>query len=242
MNPNDYNTNLPATSNKANSVELLNQTKRLRPNIPKASASQLCLLVLDASGSMNNLHYGGQTKADAVKEASLGLITRFKQSSKRANFHLGILNFDHRVIIRQEPTPVMSMKNDIVLIMNDLGARTDIGNALLKAYEICTAFLAEEQSGGLPHSTVILIMSDGFCDKPEETIAIAEDIKQKHTLRKLKIATSIFGIKNHDTEAEKAIELLKNVASLNEDGTPCFQQTDSVEALRNFFIVSSGVA
>ena len=238
MNPNDNSSNLLVTGSISNTISALNQTKIFRPkSTPKANACQLCLLVLDASGSMRWAHYGGQTKADAVNEGTLGLITRLKQSSKRADFHVGVINFDHRVIVRQQPIPVLTMELPKALLeLDDLGDATDIGNALKQAHLICESFLAGQQAGGLPHSTVILLMSDGVCRDPEQTLVIAETIKQDHPMNKIKIVTSLFGDDND--ESASAVDLLRTIASIK-DGTPCFLQTDNVEALRNFFAASS---
>ena len=247
MNP-SKDSNLPATtgSNMEKPTNGLDQTQNFRPSFaPKATARQLCMLVLDASGSMKSAHYGGHTKAVAANEAAQGLIHRLKTSSRRANFQVGIINFDTEVIVRQLPTPVTEMDHTApVLEIDDLGSATDIGEALQEAYSIAEAFLSQQQPGGLQHAVVILLMSDGICCYPDETRSIAERIKVTFPIKKLKVATALFegfaGQQNQHTA--DAIELLEEIASTDAAGMPCFLHTSSPEALRRFFEASSGVA
>lgn len=244
MNPNPDN--LPATTRTNSSVNALNQTQNFRP-LPKqqAMARQLCLLVLDASGSMEGAHFGGHTKANAVNEATQGLINRLKISSQSANFQVGIINFDTRVIIRQQPLAIANVNPSTpALELTDLGHATDIGKALETAYEMSKAFLDNYQQGGPHHSVVIMILSDGLCHRSDATREIAERIKKAHKLNILKIATVLFqgsGEDEEDHETITASTLMQEVASVKQDGDKCFLKTSSVEALRQFFIASSGI-
>ena len=243
MNPSKET--LPATTGANSSVKALNQTQKFRPPLkPQVMARQLCLLVLDASGSMEGAHFGGHTKADAVNEAAQGLIKRLKISSQSANFHIGIINFDTRVIIRQQPLAVADIDPlTPVLELSDLGHATDIGKALEIAYEMSKAFLDNYQPGRPHHSVVIMILSDGLCHSSIVTREVAERIKDAHQLNILKIATVLFQGAEEDEEDHEiaaASALMQEVASVKQDGDKCFLKTSSAEALRRFLIASSG--
>ncbi len=241
------NSNLPATTGEAkSSTSSLNRTQSFRPkSSPKANAQELCLLVLDASGSMAGTADGGQTKADAVNEAARGLINRLNASSKRANFHVGVINFDTRTVIRQAAIPISTVSLSVsVLEMSDLGHATNIGNALETAYEMSIDFLSREQPGGLKHNVVIMVLSDGLCHRSDLTRQIAGRIKETHRINKLKIATVLFqGLADDDDDEESAAasDLLREIASTKLSGEVCFTKTKNPETLRQFLIASSGV-
>jgi hypothetical protein len=191
--------------------------------------NQLGILVLDGSGSMNEIGQGNAPKSKIVSSAIVELFNRLNASRVKQNFSFAYVKFD------DEPSTVFEpIAFDFTTLMSEdfdpttgKGGTTYICKALEKANEIADQFLANAPVDGVPHKVLILLMSDGMCFEPEITKNVANQIKLNPSKQ---IACAYFGkIGSNDTDAQ---DLLKEVAS---DATIFYTTIYEGEALRAFF-------
>ena len=92
---------------------------------------QLGILVLDGSGSMEEQTAQHVTKADAVTRAVNDFFSRFKASSICNNFSFAIVNYDHRSVVKMQPTQVKKIDDHgDYNPMDGLGGATYISEGL----------------------------------------------------------------------------------------------------------------
>src|SRR5258708_4441705 len=141
--------------------------------------AQLGILVVDGSGSMTESTKGGIQKAQATNGAVRELFTKFKASRVAKNFAFAVVTFDERPSIRLKPASVDEDLDDNgdYNPLNGHGGGTNIYAALEEAEKIANEFIAKAPPDGVPHSAVILVMSDGCCSDPDRTKAVADRIK-----------------------------------------------------------------
>ncbi|NOU17734.1 MAG: VWA domain-containing protein [Bacteroidales bacterium] len=208
-------------------------SKRIEPLVPPTDISspqqfhQLGIFVMDGSGSMEELTNGNIKKKDAVNMAIRDVLTRFKVSRKKNNFSFSVVSFDFTASVQTNTTPLKNINENgnYDPIINH-GGGTYIHSGLEEAKKIAEAFLSNPTSG-VPHSVIILLLSDGECHQPDITRGVANSIKR---MEKMSICTTFLshaGDKN--TAAE---ELMKEIAS---DPIIGFKRTYDPETLRNFF-------
>jgi Mg-chelatase subunit ChlD len=200
---------------------------------PKQFA-QLGILVMDGSESMNEPAAGNITKAQATNNAIRELFTRFKVSRVARNFTFAIVTFDDKAKIRLQPTDVGSLDdNGDYDPTKGHGDGTCIYRALEEAERLANDFLANAPEGGVPHSVVILVMSDGLCSDPQLTKQAADRIKKGPYGSKVTICSTLFAtIGNADPAGE---QLLREIAT---DPVIGYKTVYDAETLRNFFIRS----
>nr|WP_319570083.1 vWA domain-containing protein [uncultured Draconibacterium sp.] len=188
---------------------------------------QLGIFVMDGSGSMNELTNGNIKKKDAVNMAIRDLLTRFKVSRKKNNFSFSVVAFDFTASIQTATTPLKNIdENGNYDPMINHGSGTYIHSGLEEAQKLAKDFLTNPTSG-VPHSVIILLLSDGECHQPDRTREIAKSIKK---IEKITICTTFFSrTGENNTVAE---ELMKEIAS---DPIIGFKRTYDPETLRNFF-------
>lgn len=209
------------------------------PTVPQ-TFHQLGILVLDGSGSMSDMAEGKVTKADAVNIGVRELLTRLIASKNSKDFSIAVVTFDTHARIHTATTRVDDGSGNTIDDNNDYnplnghGGGTDIGEGLKVAHSLAEQFLASAPPDSVPHSVVIVVMSDGMSGG--DPISIANAIKQNP---KVTICTTLFARKgDSDTESQRAQQLLKEIAS-----SPVHYKTVyDAETLRKFFIasVSSG--
>ena len=103
---------------------------------------ELGILVLDGSGSMEEQTVQKVSKADAVTMAVNDLFSRCKISRNKKNFSFAIVNYDHRSMVKMQPTPVVDIDDHgDYNPMDGLGGATYISKGLEEAKKIA------EQSG-----------------------------------------------------------------------------------------------
>jgi Mg-chelatase subunit ChlD len=205
---------------------------------PKQFA-QLGVLIVDGSGSMKESTAGGIAKAQATNNSIRELFTRFKESRVKNNFTFAVITFDDKASIRMPPTEVGDALDDNgnydPLVGH--GGGTCIFAALEEAEKVVDKFLGSAPVGGVPHSAVMLVMSDGVCSDPARTRAVADRIKRGPHGPRIKIASAFFStIGNTDTQGET---LLREIAS---DPVMGYKTVYSGEALRDFFKASISAA
>lgn len=141
--------------------------KKLGTIIETKGFEQLGILVLDGSGSMEDIGETGSSKAIEVNFAVQGFISRLRKSTNFQNFYLAMIIYDDHVEKRFGPKPVSQMtREDEMADYNPLashGGETAIGDALEYAGNIAVEFLEEKTS--FPRSAVIILMTDG-CNTP----------------------------------------------------------------------------
>jgi Mg-chelatase subunit ChlD len=215
------------------------QTLEIGPvKVPKQFA-QLGIIVVDGSGSMKEQAAGGISKAQATNNSIRELFTRFKVSRRAPNFAFAIVTFDEDAKIRLLPTNVGDDLDDNADYdpLQGHGGQTKIFKALEEAENVANDFLAAAPEGGVPHSAVILVMSDGVCSDPARTRAVADRIKTGPRGQQVKIASAYFSTVGGGDPAGET--LLKAIAS---DPVLGYKTVYSGAALRDFFEASISAA
>jgi uncharacterized protein YegL len=195
---------------------------------------QLGIFVLDGSGSMEEEAQGATTKAQAVNIAMRELLTRFKVSKQRKNFSFAVITFDTDANIHTPVTPADIIDDNASFDpLQGHGGGTHIHEGLSIAEKIANDFINQAPTGGVPHSAIILLMSDGLCQQVQETKQTAKQIKQGANSSKITICTTYFAQKGTTNVDAKA--LLQEIAT---DPVLGFKEVYEAETLRAFFISS----
>ena len=200
--------------------------------------AQLVLPVLDGSGSMTEQARGNISKAQATNMAVRELLTRIKISGVAQNFTCGVLTFDHTVKERLAPMPIAGVDdNDSYDPLAGHGGGTRIFLALEEAERVVDGFLQQAPEGGVPHSAVIVLMSDGCCSRPDLARTIAHRIKTGPNGYRVTIACTLFATVGNTDVAGEA--LLKEIAS---DPVKYYKTVYDAETLRAFMLASASAA
>jgi uncharacterized protein YegL len=206
-----------------------NCSLRMRPSDPE-QFRQLGVLVIDGSGSMQEMTVGGNiTKAEATAVATRELFSRLKDSSISQGFQIGLITYDHRpTAVIDPPLPVAQL--DLNADYNPLrghGGNTRIDLALEEAERIVDNFLKNAPSEGVDYSAVLIVMSDGLCHEPQRTRDVASRLKQRFGSR-LTLAAAFFAAGKDDPQGE---QLLRDIVT-----SPTFFSTVRTgDQLREFF-------
>lgn len=201
--------------------------------------SQLGVLVVDGSGSMTETTAGNITKAQATNNAIRELFTRFKVSRVARNFTFAVVTFDGAPSVRLQPTeagPLLDDNADYDPLVGH-GGGTNIYAALEEADRIVSGYLAQAPAGGVPHSAVILVMSDGCCSEPSRTRQVVSAIKGGANAGRVRICAALFARVGQADAAGEA--LLRDIAS---DPIMGYKTVYDGETLRGFFEASLAAA
>jgi len=228
------NTGSVSTASGTNIAMLLKQLKKTK------MFDQLCVLVLDGSGSMSHLLEDGSTKTEATKAAAIELIRTLKKSTKSSGFHVGIICYDTIPQIKLYSQPIDSINEADIDLGEEFGegSYTRIDLALLEAEKMASAFLKTAEPGNqLKRDARILLMSDGYCNEPENTKEVSINIKSNHG-DKIRMCCCL--LSDEDEEAlDEAETLMKHIASNDKSGKLCFTRASTGRDLRSFFEGSS---
>jgi uncharacterized protein YegL len=205
---------------------------------PKQFA-QLGLLVVDGSGSMTEQAVGNISKAQATNNSIRELFTRFKVSRVAKNFSFAIVTFDNSARVRLHPTEVGPALDDNADYnpLNGHGGGTSIHAALEEAERTANDYFAAAPTGGVPHSAVILVMSDGCCGNPSKTKEVADRIKSGQHASRVKICSTLFATVGATDAAGE--NLLREIAN---DPVMGYKTVYDGETLRSFFEKSISAA
>jgi uncharacterized protein YegL len=206
--------------------------------IPK-NFHQLGVLVLDGSGSMHgNSASGNQSKAEAVNSAVKELLSRLKISNNKKNFSIAVVTFDGNAKVHTETTPVEEI-NDLgdYNPLNGHGGGTNIPTALEEAKKIVKEHIDignMSENDGIPHSAVVIVMSDGMTSG--NPIFIADEIKKEFE-EQVTICSTMFATKGKSHP--DAVNALRSISTTPDQH---YITVYDGEALRDFFLasVSSG--
>ncbi|MDP0530678.1 VWA domain-containing protein [Porphyromonas gingivalis] len=204
----------------------------VRVSAPK-TFEQLGILVLDGSGSMNEQTAQHISKADAVTQAVNDLFSRCKASRNRNNFNFAIVNYDHRSVVKMQPTPVKDVDDHgDYNPMDGLGGATYISKGLEDAEKMAKDFLSQSQEGGMARSVVIVIMTDGVDMTESETTSVANRLKK---MKDVSVSGCFFETLGADSnDMQKCADYVKTLCT---DETK-FSMVSDADALRNFFVAS----
>jgi len=207
--------------------------KRPKRMVATKTFEQLGILVLDGSGSMSEMTAMRESKADAVTKAVNELFTRCKESRNCNNFSFAIVNYDHRSVVKMNPTPVKDVDDQgDYNPMEGLGGATYISKGLEDAEKIAKDFLSQAEEGGLKRSVVIVIMTDGVDMTEAETTSVANRLKKMKDVEVSGCFFETLGAESNDIQ--KCADYLKTLCT---DATK-FSMVSDAETLRNFFEAS----
>ncbi len=202
---------------------------------------QLCILVLDGSGSMMNKLDDGVSKADATANAARELVHLLQRSSKSPSFSFGIVCFADVAETRLHAQYVEAIdigKVNFIPFTKGLGDKTLVTLGLQEAANMGEAFLKSGDSNSTLRRTVrIILMSDGYANDFDDAISYADKLRENWG-DKMRICASLLG---SDIEAaiDKAESFLKGIVSTDTSGNLYYARTTSGSTLRGFFEKSS---
>jgi hypothetical protein len=182
---------------------------------------------------------GNITKAQATNNAIREMFTRFKASRIAKSFSFAVVAFDDKVSVRLRATDVGPSLDDNgdYNPLNGHGGGTRIHLALDEAERLANDFIAGAPAGGVQHSAVILVMSDGNCGDPPATAASAARIKSGPNANRIRICSTLFArVGNKDAAGEA---LLKDIAT---DPVMGYKTVYDGDTLRSFFESSISAA
>jgi curved DNA-binding protein CbpA len=203
--------------------------------VPPPTFSQLGILVLDGSGSMERQAAGKITKAQTVNLAVREMLTRFSVSRYQRNFSFSVVTFDGKARRHTAVTPAPAVDDNADYDpLRNHGGGTNIGAGLREAGQIAQEFLRDAPQD-LPASVVIVVMSDGRdgeggAGDPAETLRVADEIKRNKAIT---LCSTYFAeIGTSDTDAQNH---LRAIASNPATG---YKTVYDADTLRKFFIAS----
>jgi hypothetical protein len=214
----------------------------LLSNLRKAKMfDQLCILVLDGSGSMLTELEDGISKAIATANATKELIHLLQKSSKSPSFSLGVICFADVVETRLHAQSVEAINTDKVNLIpftKGIGNKTLVMLGLEEAEKMGEAFIKSgEPNSTLKRTVRIILMSDGYAHDFAEAISYADKLRENWA-DKMRICTSLFG-SELENDIDSAEEFLKGIASKDTSGNPYYVRSTSGPILRGFFEKSS---
>lgn len=205
---------------------------------PPRQFLQLGILVADGSGSMTDMAAGRISKAQATNHAIREMFTRFKVARVANNFQFGLISFDERPVVRMLPCDLANVDDNADYDpLNGHGGGTNLFLALEEAERMAKTFLGGAPAGGVYHSVVILVMSDGCCSDPVRTRAVADRIRHGAEGERIKICSTLFAtVGAPDPGGE---QLLRDIAS---DPITGYKTVYDGNTLRAFFEASMSAA
>ena len=201
------------------------------------SFNQLGIFVLDGSQSMTEQKDGNLTLGANVNHAIREFFSYFQNNSTiKENISIAIIMFGSDCEIHTPITRLVDINDDDDY--NPLGdehrGRTDIGKALDQAGIFAKQHMESADAENIPHSVTIIVLSDGICDNPKNTLTVADKIKNEFNLSELNICTTYFSNPSWTKDEQAAKDLLLKIASSENH----YKTTYKPEDLRKFFISS----
>lgn len=197
---------------------------------------QLGILVLEGSGSMSEQLEGKLTKAQIVDQAVKDLLNRLIKSKNKQDFSISLVSFDEHCRVHTFPTRITDKKGRNIDAEADYdptrshGGGSDIAQALKEAHVLAEEFLSGARAEGVPHSVVIVVLSNGVSQT--DPLSVANYIKENPNIT---LCSSLFTSKDETHPAiEQARDILAQIATSPEH----YVEVHDGETLRDFFIDS----
>lgn len=203
--------------------------RRPRPRYIK-EFELLGIFVLDGSGSMEEKTAVRISKADTVGLFLVNLFSRIKESRNRDCYSFAIINYDHRSVVKLQPTLVKDIDDrGDYNPMDGLGGGRYIAEGLKDAKKIAEDFLSQSQTEGLPRSVVVMLMTDGVDMTQAETFSLANALRQ---MENVKLTGCFFETEGADAaEMKKCADYIQSLCSSPDD----FRMVNDFVSLRDFF-------
>ena len=199
---------------------------------PIKTKKKLAVLVLDGSGSMTHPGDSGQSKAAEVSDAVAGFLKRLKHSKHYHEYYISVVCFDDRQITKINHAELAILQLESLNFDPTLGlkGRTRIDLAITAAINNAEAFV-NQQSGihDLPHSAVVLLMSDGYCDVASTTLQSMAGYANPT----VKIATVFYGELSEENKG--ALKFMEDLASKDEKGHTLATHVKDADQLKTWF-------
>ena len=201
---------------------------------------QLGIFLLDGSGSMDDIGEMNNSLAENVGRVFKDfVVTRFMTSSISEEFQIAVINFDYEAIVRVPRIPLSAFEEFADYNPRDISKDnpgTNIGAGLQEAKKIIGDFFAQPNPDGYPRTVVIAILSDGMCQRPESTLAIARELDANPDIT---ISCGLFTTKEREAayinkEAKNFLQDIKSRAGI-------YGVIENNETLRKFFNASMSV-
>ncbi len=195
---------------------------------------QLGILVLDGSGSMQ---YGESarkvTLAQEVSTAVKDTFTTFKSSGQKKNFSFAVVYYDNTAKVELPITEVKDLDDMRAYDpTTGMGGTTSIAEGLKEAQKLAEAHLKGQTPGGVKKTVVIVILSDGLDMTEQETVAIANQLKQNQDI--LLTACFFETLGGDEDEMNQAANFLQSICTSPNH----FERVFDSEKVRNFFVAS----
>lgn len=198
--------------------------KKIGPIVETQGFNQLGILVLDGSPSMCQEGETGQPKHLEVDQAVRGLISRLKVSRIKQNVSLAAMSYSDDIQPdRLAPTPVTTVdETGNYDPLHPHGSGTAIGDALAAAFDRAKQFLSEPSP--VPHSVVIVAMTDGRNNMGKDPVKVADEIKASGL--RITICAAGYG-KSGDVDEMTLKKIVSDAAG--------YSRVYDAEQLRKFF-------
>jgi hypothetical protein len=206
------------------------------PSSVPQTRHHLGILVLEGSGSMSDKIEGRMTKAQTVDQAVKDLLNRLILSENNKDFSLSVITFDQHCRVHTLPTPVADKKGRKIDAdanydpTKSHGGGSDIAQALKEAHVLAEEFLSGAKAEGIPHSVVIVVLSNGVSQT--DPLSVANYIKENPNIT---LCSSLFASKD---EAHPAIEQAKDILAQIATTPENYVEVHDGETLRDFFFDS----
>lgn len=201
---------------------------------------QIGVFVLDGSGSMSDVGKANLTLAETVNRTFKDFISYFKTSRIADEFQIAVINFDNDARVRLPRMPLNDVNE-----LEDFDPRdpskdnpgTNIGEGLRRAKEIIDEYFSSPNPDKYPRSAVIVVLSDGMCQHPDQTRAIAKQVDKESDII---VSTALFSTDTRigDSVTADAKNFLQEIKS--DEGV--YSTVYDEKALRNFFNASISVS
>jgi len=177
---------------------------------------QLGIFLLDGSGSMDDIGEFNISLAENVGRVFKDFVSTFKTSSIKEEFQIAVINFDYEAVVRVPRMPLAEFDDFADYNPRDKSKENphaNISAGLKKAKEIIGDFFAQPNPNEFQRIVNIVILSNGMCQCPEDTLKIARDLDDNPNIT---INCGVFITKESEKDGENSSQtLLEDLVSNN---------------------------
>jgi Mg-chelatase subunit ChlD len=199
---------------------------------------QLGVFVLDGSGSMDDPGEANCSLAESVNRRLKDFFPFFQNSRIKHEFQIAVISFDYEARVLMGRTLLTDV--DVFQNFNPRDEAkdnpgTNIGAGLHLAKCIINEFFEAPNPDEYLRSVVIAILSDGMCQHPEKTQAIARELD---TDPRIVISCGLYTTREREADKTYTSEDVKNFLQDIKSKAGIYGVIDSNEKLRQFFMAS----